>query len=177
MNFTYYLDKFQQASDRLDKKLLAKKQMEVAVGVYHDSVFLKLYKKAWANKVPDPLTSASRIFFSVWINDKLIQEQKIFYNIHALKLRQLNGYTITSRKFADDFRKSFRSFEHQWPNVSVQFGPLTLMEGWQKVDEKNFQKEMLELARRFLEIDYLVDDLLEKCKQKTAIGGKKINGK
>ena len=86
MNFTYYLDKFQQSANRLDKKLLAKKQIEVAVGIYQDSVFLKLYKKAWANKVPDPLAAASRIFFSVWINDKLIQEQKIFYNIHALKL-------------------------------------------------------------------------------------------
>jgi hypothetical protein len=165
MDFTYYLDKFQQAANRLDKKLLAKKQMEVAVGIYHDSVFLKLYKKAWANKVPDPLTSASRIFFSVWINDKLIKDQKLFYNIHALKLRHLKGYRITSRKFADDFRKSFNSFEDQWPNVSVQFGPLTLMEGWQKVDAKNFQNELLELAGRFLEIDYLVDDLLDKCKQ------------
>lgn len=85
MDFPYYQNKFQQASDRPDKKLLAKKLMEVAVGVYHDSVFLKLYKKAWANTVPDPLTSASRIFFSVWINNKLIKDQKIFYNIHALK--------------------------------------------------------------------------------------------
>ena len=50
------------------------------------------------------------IFFSVWINAG-IKEHKLFYNIHALKLRQLKGYNITSRKFASDFREQFKSHE------------------------------------------------------------------
>jgi len=165
MDFTYYLDKFQKASDQLDKKILDKKQIEVAVGIYKNSVFLKLYKKTWANKFQDPLTSDSRIFFSVWINDPVIKEQKIFYNIHALKLRQLKGYSIQSRKFADIFRDSFKDFEHKWKNVSVKFGPLTLMEGWLEIDLDNFQNEILELANNFLEIEHLVDNTLTKFRK------------
>jgi len=161
MDFTFYLNEFQKAADKLDKKLLKNKQIEVAVGVVLNSVFLKLYKKAWANKSQDPLTSTSRIFFSVWINDSAIQEQKIYYNIHAFKLRQLDGYTIKSRDFADKFRTGFKKFEKNWPNVSVKLGPLTLMEGWVKLDMKNFKDEIVKLANYFLEIEHLIDNTLK----------------
>ncbi len=165
MDIKNYLDKFQKAADRLDKGLLGKKQIEVAVGIYRDSVFLKLYKKSWTNQFQDPLLSESRIFFSIWINDSTIEEQKIFYNIHALKLRKLKGYSIESRKFANNFRAGFKSFEHQWKNVSVKFGPLTLMQGWLKMDAQNFEGEIVELANRFLKIHHLVDDNLANFKQ------------
>lgn len=133
----------------LTKRFLQKKQIEVAVGIYQDSVFLKLFKKEWANKWQDPLISESRIFFSVWVNDPIIKEQKIFYNIHALKLRQLNGYSITSRAFADNFRTKFKTVEQQWENVSTKFGPQTLMQGWVNVDIKNCQDKTFELANHF----------------------------
>jgi hypothetical protein len=165
MDFKNYLEKFQKAADQLNKKLPDKEQVEVAVGIYLNSVFLKLYKKSWTNQFQDPLTSESRIFFSVWINDSIIREQKIFYNIHALKLRKLKGYSIESRKFADAFRISFRNFEHKWQNVSVKFGPLTLMQGWVKTDLENFQDEIFGLANNFLEIKHLVDSNLDKFKQ------------
>src|SRR5882757_727993 len=161
MDFTFYLNEFQKAADKLDRKLLKNKQMEVTAGVVLNSVFLKLYKKAWSNKSQDPLTSTSRIFFSVWINDSAIQEQKIYYNIHAFKLRQLDGYTIKSRDFADKFRTGFKKFEKNWPNVSVKLGPLTLMEGWVKLDMKNFKDEIVKLANYFLEIEHLIDNTLK----------------
>lgn len=167
MDFTLYLQKFQAAANHINKKKLAQKQMEVTVGIYQQAVFLKLYKKQWANKTPDPLTSPSRIFFSVWITDDMIKAQKIFYNIHALKLRHLDGYAIASRDFAHNFRKKFNPFEHQWPNVSVQFGPLTLMEGWVKTSLKNLSEEILILANQFLEIDHLIDNVLEIYKEHT----------
>jgi hypothetical protein len=165
MDFNLYLDKFQEVADRLDKKLLQKKHMEVAVGIYQESAFLKLFKKQWTNKLQDPLTDPSRIFFSAWVNDSIIKEQKICYNIHALKLRQLNGYSIKSRDFAESFRAKFKIFEHEWKNVSTEFGPLTLMQGWVKTDLKYFQDETLELANHFLEIDYLIDDILRIFKK------------
>ena len=65
MDAAYYLDLFQRAASQLDKKLVGKNQMIAATGIVLESVFLKLYKEAWANKSPDPLTSPSRIFFSV----------------------------------------------------------------------------------------------------------------
>lgn len=164
MDFKHYLDKFQKAADQLDKGLLHEKQIEVAVGVVLNSVFLKLYKKSWANPFQDPLTAESRIFFSVWINDLAIEEQKIFYNIHAFKLRKLKGYSIESRKFADTFRDSFKDFAHKWQNVSIKFGPLTLMEGWLKTDLENFQDAILEPANNFLEIEHLIDNTLAQFK-------------
>jgi hypothetical protein len=165
MNTSFYLDKFQQAADKLDKRLLAKKQVEHAVVLYgKDSVVLKLCKKAWTNQFENPLTAESRIFFSVWVSDSSIEQQKLLYNIHALKLRQLKGYSIQSRSFADMFRNSFKKFEHKWRNVSVKFGPLTLMEGWVKIDVKNFQNDILELANNFLEIEHLVDNTLAHFK-------------
>src|SRR5450755_1105328 len=104
MNYKSYLDRFQKAADKLDKKLLGKKGIEAAVGMYgENSVVLKLYKRAWTNQFQDPLSSESRIFFSVWVSDVSIEQQKILYNIHALKLRQLKGYSIQSRKFAAIF--------------------------------------------------------------------------
>ncbi len=165
MDNKFYLDKFRQAADLLDKKLLAKKQIEVAVGIYLDSVFLKLYKRSWANDSPDPVTAESRIFFSIWINDTAIKEKKILYNIHALKLRKLKGYSIESRKFADAFRTRFKSLAHKWQNISLTFGPLTLMEGWLTVDLENFQDEVLELCNKFLDTAHLIDDTLIQFKK------------
>jgi len=162
MDIGYYLGIFQKAADRLDKRQIIQKQTEVATGIYLDSVFLKVYKLSWANKTPDPLTASSRIFFSVWINDRAIKENKICYNIHAFKLRHLNGYSIASREFAADFRREFTRFENHWPNVSTEFGPLTLMEGWVKFNETAAQDDIMRLVKKFLKIAYLIDELLEK---------------
>ena len=165
MDTSFYLDKFQKAVDKLNKRLLAKKQVESAVVMYgNDCVVLKLYKRSWTNQFQDPLISESRIFFSIWISDSSIKEQKLLYNIHALKLRHLKNYSIQSRKFADIFRDSFKPFEHKWKNVSVDFGPLTLMKGWLNIDVVNFQDDILELANNFLEIEHLLDDTLAHFK-------------
>ncbi len=160
MNFKKYIDRFQIVAGKLDKDQLNKKQLEVAVGEILDSVYLKLYKISWTNSSEDPLVAETRIFFSVWINDSTLREQKIFYNIHAFKLRNLKGYSIESRKFADSFRAHFKPFEDRWQNVSLKFGPLTLMEGWIKYDEKNLESEIIKLADNFLAIEYLIDKTL-----------------
>lgn len=167
MDTYFYLNAFQKVANQIDKKVLSEKHLEVAVGLFEDSVFLKLYKKTWANNFPDPLTSESRIFFSVWINDSTLSKQKIFYNIHALKLRQLKGYSIESRKFADAFRVDFKKFEHKWKNVSVKFGPLTLMQGWIESDFNYFNENILQLTKNFVEIEYIIDENLANFKYNT----------
>jgi hypothetical protein len=166
MNTTFYLSLFQQAADKLDKRLLDQKQLQVETGVWLDSVVLRLHKQHWANN-PDakPQTGPS-IFFSIWINNADIKEHKLFYNIHALKLRKLNGYAITSRKFADDFREQFKSDEHNWPNVSMKFGPQTLMQGWKIVDLDFPIEDILKIANKFIEIDILIENLLINGKVK-----------
>ena len=164
MDTPFYLESFQKVADQIDQKLLHQKSIEVSVGIYLDSVFIKLYKKSWTNNPQEPLTAESRIFFSLWINDSTIEKQKIMYNIHALKLRKLKGYSIQSRKFAELFRQDFKDYTSKWQNVSVNHGPLTLMEGWIKLDLENFQEETLKMANNFLEIEYLIDKTLERFK-------------
>ncbi|OXG06607.1 hypothetical protein BC749_102524 [Flavobacterium araucananum] len=164
MDTSFYLQEFRKVVDQLDSKLLNEKSIEVSVGIYLDSVFIKLYKKSWASNSEEPLTAQSRIFFSVWIHDSTIQKQKIMYNIHALKLRNLKGYSIQSRKFAEIFRDHFKEYKHKWENVTVNHGPLTLMEGWIKLDLENLQEEVLKLAINFLAIEHLVDDTLNLFK-------------
>lgn len=165
MEFNNYLNTFQKAADKLNKKLLQEKQIEVAVGVVLYSVFLKLYKKSWANPSEDPLTAESRIFFSIWINDTTLSAQKVYYNIHAFKLRKLKGYSIESKKFADTFRTHFKDFDSNWENVSVKYGPLTLMEGWVKFEEKTLEEVILKLSHDFLEINHLIDHTLAEFKK------------
>lgn len=162
MDIAYYLDKFNEAANSLDKRLFTQKQLQVKAGVWLNAVALKLQKNNWANTPPGTFQQGPSIFFSVWLNEEAIKEQKLFYNIHALKLRQFKGFLITSREFATAFREKFRAYEKHWPNVSTQYGPQTLMQGWQTIDLTGFQHEIIVLANKFLGIEYLIDELLDK---------------
>jgi len=160
MDTTFYLSLFQQAIDKLDKSLLNQKQLQVETGVWLDAVILRIQKQHWANNPDAKPQTGPAIFFSIWIGIADIKEHKLFYNIHALKLGKLNGYTITSRKFADDFREQFKSLEHNWPNVSTKFGPQTLMQGWKKVNLDFPVEDILAIANKLIEIDILIENLL-----------------
>ena len=162
MNYEYYLEKFQKSADRLDKKMLTKKHMEIHVGITLESVVLKLYKRSWTNDKMNPLNARTRIFFAIWTNDKTLRQNKIFYNIHALKLRDFKGYSITSKGFANSFREDFLIFEQDWKNVSTKYGPLTLMEGWEHFENATLEDIVLKLANKFLSIEHLIDNTLEK---------------
>jgi len=164
MELTAYLTDFKKAAESLDAKLFAARKLEIDTGTWLESVVLRLQKKAWANDLYKKPQSGAAIFFSVWLNDKTIKEEKIFYNIHALKLRQLQGYRLTSREFSAAFRERFQPFESLWPNVSTHFGPLTLMEGWAAFDPARVKEIVYSLAVAFLEIDSIIDELLQSRK-------------
>jgi hypothetical protein len=130
-----------------------------------DAIALKAYKAEWASDRQAPLTARSRIFFSVWITDKSPWENKLFYNIHALKLRELAGYRIAARDFATRFRTRFKPEQPQWPNVSVNFGPLTLMQGWQPLNPATIRADIVRLVRQFTSISPLIDQVLQQYKR------------
>jgi len=165
MDLISYLPVFQKAAARLDKNLLTRKKLEIEVGVWLESVVLRIQKSSWANKPYERPQSDAAIFFSIWLSGKGVKENKLFYNIHALKLRQLQGYKITGRGFAAAFRKKFHPWEPHWPNVKVDLGPLTLMEGWEKLDPANMEKDIYTIAGKFLEIDMIIDHLLDSYKK------------
>ncbi|WP_265428393.1 hypothetical protein [Chryseobacterium sp. YIM B08800] len=103
----------------------------------------------------------------IWIDQEAFSKKILKYNIHALKLRQLNGYALQSRAFADSFRQKFREFEQKWENVSVQFGPQTLMEGWIPLNDETIQEDIINLINNFIEIASLIDETLLEFQKKT----------
>ncbi|MCD0465279.1 hypothetical protein [Flavobacterium sp. ENC] len=165
MEFENHLTIFKKAATKINQRVLNEKGLEIAVGEVLNSVFLKLYKKSWTNSEENPLTAETRIFFSIWVDQSTLQQKKIFYNIHALKLRKLNGYSIESRKFANSFREEFKKSIHNWKNISIDFGPLTLMQGWIEFDNEKAQEEILQLANNFLEIENIIDKTLTELKK------------
>ncbi|AYL96398.1 hypothetical protein [Mucilaginibacter celer] len=160
MDSTFYLSLFRQAVDELDPKLLHQKQLQVETGVWLNAVVLRLHKQHWANNPDAKPQTGPAIFFSIWISNAGIEEHKLFYNIHALKLSKLKGYALTSRKFAEDFREEFKSIDHNWPNVSMKFGPQTLMQGWKLIDLDFLKEDILTIVNKFIEIDMLIENLL-----------------
>jgi hypothetical protein len=130
-------------------------------GFYKGCSVLKLQKATWTNDPMDRVQNESGIFFSIWMNDASSKKNRANYNIHALKLRQLDGYSITSRNFANDFRNGFASMRHTWPNARVNYGPLTLMQGWIQVDSNCLEKDILLLMERFEQLTPLIDRLLD----------------
>jgi len=130
------------------------------LGHYQNCCVLKLQKPSWTNDPMHRIQNQSGIFFSVW-NDRASQKKdRVFYNIHALKLGELGGYAITSRDFARDFRDRFEAMRDQWPNVRLDFGPATLMQGWIAKEEEGLGKNILLLLERFRRISPIIDDLL-----------------
>ena len=130
-------------------------------GLYNDCFVLKLQKATWTNDPMDQLKNESGIFFSIWTNHGSMMNNRVNYNIHALKLRDLKGYSIKSRAFAFDFRNAFAPMHGPWPNVSVEYGPQTLMEGWIEADSVHLEKDILDLMDRFASLSPLIDRLLE----------------
>lgn len=167
MNTEIYLDKFEIAVKAFDKKALEKSELEIQTGIWLNSVVLRLQKKHWANDTDEKPHSGSAIFMGIWIDQEAFSKKILKYNIHALKLRQLNGYTLQSRSFADSFRQKFREFEQKWENVSVQFGPQTLMEGWIPLNDERIHEDILNLIYNFIEITPLIDETLLEFQKKT----------
>jgi hypothetical protein len=171
MEIPYYLDRFQKSADQFDKELFSQKKLEYKVGVWLESVALKIQQPSWVNVSLTARPFQESVFFSVWLNDESIRVGKLYYNIHALQLRQLAGYSIKSREFADAFRGRFRSFQKKWPNVRVDHGPLTLMEGWVALDENGMEDAIRDLAGKFAEIAFIIDELL--AERKKNVGGQR----
>lgn len=166
MDYNFYKRNFEETIEDIFFKQFDDHGFKFSVEEVLESVALKIYKPEWSNDFESPLNSKSRIFFSVWVNDKTIKEEKLYYNIHALKLRELKGYKISSRSFAEKFRNKFIEYQNEWKNVDVNFGPLTLMEGWIDLHTETIQNNIIDLAWNFLKISPLVDDTLSLFKAK-----------
>lgn len=164
MDYDFYKRTFEAIVKNIPRKHFDGAGLEISVHEVMRSIALKIYKPTWSNDFQSSITSKSRIFFSVWVNDKTNKEEKLYYNIHALKLRELKGYKISSRDFAEKFRNRFIENQKDWKNVSIDFGPLTLMEGWLDLNTETIHNDIIELSGKFLKISSLIDETLETFK-------------
>lgn len=164
MDYNFYQKNFQKALDQISQKEFNDLGLKLSVETILESVALKIYKPEWSSNPQSPLDASSRIFFSIWISDKTIEEGKLYYNIHALKLRELKGYKIQSRNFAEDFRNRFTKYQKGWDNVSIKYGPLTLMQGWYELKTENLQQDIIKLSQSFLKISPIIDETLSHFK-------------
>jgi hypothetical protein len=165
INESYYLDKFYKAAEKLHQNTFQQQHLDVKVGVWLDSVVLKVQNSMWINQAPHAKPFEEGVFFSVWVNDNTIHKGRIYYNIHAIKMRKLKGYNIESRKFAGAFRAKFEPLKAQWPNVSTAAGPLTLMEGWIALDDDQIVGEISRLTHNFIPLAQIIDGLLNEIKK------------
>ena len=154
-----YLEIFNRAAART-KALLDGSKIQARVGYWEESAVLKLQKRSWKNLTSDTGQNDAEIFFSVWVEEKGLEQNRAFYNIHALKLRALEGHEIQSREFADAFRTAFAAAPSDWPHVSIDYGPQTLMQGW--IDLENLENDAAVLVSRFIPLAELIDSLLDE---------------
>ncbi len=158
-----FISTFAEVKSRFDESPSANKGLVCKHGPYLNSLVLKLQKPSWTNDRMDrvQIKNESGIFFSVWIDEEFARRNRAHYNIHALKLRQRSGYSITSRDFAEEFRRGFASLQDGWPNVALKYGPLTLMQGWIETTSDCMRKDVLLLMERFEQVVPLIDQLLD----------------
>jgi hypothetical protein len=129
---------------------------------------LNLLKPHWTSDSPDVISNTCGIFFSAWIDVDVGSSRpnrRLRYNIHALKLRGMPGYKLESRKFAEEFRSGFDAVRLPWPNLTLDHGPQTLMEGFVEVAAPSCEAELVGLAMRFDPVAPLIDQLLAKAKK------------
>jgi hypothetical protein len=122
-------------------------------------------KRHWTNDPPHKIGNTCGIFFSVWLDTTSPKHShRLRYNIHALKLRALPGHKLESRKFAEAFRLGFSALKQPWPNVSLDHGPQTLMEGFTDLGGDCHESDILGLCSSFCPVAPLIDDLLAQAR-------------
>lgn len=156
-----YLEIFNRSAAAA-RPLLASRQIETHVGCWHESAVLKLQKPRWTPTAPSAASTDTGIFFSIWVEAKSLKKKQAFYNIHALKLRSLDGFSIQSREFAAAFRSAFAASARNWPHVSTDHGPQTLMEGWIDLDLARLESDVTHLVCNFIPLAALIDTLLDQ---------------
>src|SRR3954462_7505739 len=130
-----------EARSRYERQRSRDRELVCADGFHMDCDVLKLRKETWTNDDPTKINSPTGgIFFSIWVAHEDARNGRAKYNIHSYGHRKLKNYRIASNDFCDDFRAGFKPLQTRWPNVSTDFGCVTLMEGWFKIDEEKFAR-------------------------------------
>jgi len=149
-----FSEEFRKIKLEYEKSSAGKLGFTCSTRTFEGCPALSLEKPSWTS-------GPARIFFSIW-TDNDTTTNRVHYNIHAFKLRQFKGHVITSREFADEFRRHFKSVRQEWPNESTEYGPLNLMQGWIDFSTTTFERDVITLMTRFEKVSAIIDRMLEK---------------
>jgi len=154
------LQEAKHAPSLLKKHGIICKQMQYG----NDSESLYLGKPNWTNRFDNDRETTIGIFCCIWVSTKLLKSNQFAYNIHSKKLKSLPGYTLTPTRFASDFRTLVKSPVAKWPNIRLDYGPSTLLEGRESSDIDKFADNVRKRIDGFVKIQHHIDDLLEAAK-------------
>ncbi|QIF03034.1 hypothetical protein [Roseimicrobium sp. ORNL1] len=162
-SYASYLGILENIKDAMSADLMRKHQLRCEAGDWMDSATLKLQKDAWTAG-----GTGQGIFFSVWLGEKELKTRRFNYNIHSLKLGTLPGHVVKPREFASAFREKLEAHPKGsgWPNLSTDYGPQTLMQGWMPLDEATFRQDMESVIERFVGMHDVIDALLLERKSR-----------
>lgn len=149
------LTTLQRIADDLAPEL-EKHQLITRTGVWLDSAALKILKPHWSDG------AGHETFFSVWADARDLKKGRFNYNIHALKMRLLPGYSMSAGDFVFGFRERFAKAGGNWPNMSMDYGPQTLFQGWMPFDVRTFRTDVISLVNGFVAIHRIIDEVLEE---------------
>jgi len=121
---------------------------------------LYLAKEHWTNRFDPERESTIGVFFSAWVSPELLKKQEFAYTIHSKQLRKLPGYRLASREFADEFRDLVRTRVASWPNIRMDYGPVTLLEGKDTCELDSFEKNVEKRVSDFVGIHEEIDRLI-----------------
>lgn len=154
-----YIKTFREIESDLGTVLRDEHGLSIKVGNWMDSAVLKIQKDNWTQG-----GFGEGIFFSIWLGPHDEEKGQVLYNIHALKHRLMEGYKIKSNEFADSFRERLRNENIAWPNISLKYGPQTLMQGWIPLLGESLKTDAKSLIFEFVNIHQIIDEMLDERK-------------
>ena len=123
--------------------------------------YLYIAKKHWTNRFDLEREATIGVFFCVWVSPELVEKQEYAYNIHSKQLHKLPTYKLASREFANEFPKIVKTRVSSWPNIRMDYGPITLLEGRGTLELGSFKETIEERISEFVGIHAQIDKLLE----------------
>lgn len=137
--------------------------LDIKTGEGLDAAILKILKPTWTTDKPSEILNTNGLFFSVWVDAACEAQGIVRYNLHAKKLREIKGQTFAAREFVRSFRAQCGEELRAWPNWSYPKGPITLFEGFFKLDAATLQKDTIQVIERFAALSPQLDRLLKEA--------------
>ena len=140
---TFALEVFEKIQKEHKASYKKNQGLVIKTGTHLGSSVIKLLKDDWTTDDHLGIKNTTGVFFGIWVDHVGKYSKVVQYNIHALKLARLGDHKIKARGFAESFRKKAKKQISDWPNVSTDHGPLTLLQGSFPFSEASLEAQCL----------------------------------